>query len=227
MRRLLLATTLLAGLAAPAAAANLVVNGSFESGFSGWALNAGATGGYPARPIFYNSASSYPTGAFGESVPTNTAATNSPDAAGLRAAYFVDDRSVNETLSQSVFLMPGVYEIGFSAYLPRNGFNNIGEATFTGSIAGAALANFAASTLTAQTWRTYTGSATISTAGTYLVEFTFNTNRSPSKDVVIDQVYIIEGGPSASTGVPEPATLALFGAGLLGLGALRRQRRAA
>ena len=101
----------------------------------------------------------------------------------------------------------------------------MGDATFSGSIAGVALANFAASTLTARTWQTYSGSTTVATDGNYLVEFIFNTSRSPSKDVVIDQVYIIAGNPAVD--VPEPATLALFGAGLVGLGMVRRRRQAA
>jgi hypothetical protein len=223
-RSTLLATALLVS-AAPALAANIVSNGSFENGFAGWTLNAGATGGFPAVAITYNSATSYPTGAFGEAVPPNNAPTNSPDPAGTRAAYFVDDFSRNETLSQTVFLTAGLYQIGFSAYLPQNGFNNVGEATFSGSIAGVALANFAASTQTARTWQTYSGSTTIAADGNYLVEFIFNTNRGPSKDVVIDQVYIIPGNPPI--GVPEPATLALFGAGLVGLGMVRRRRQAA
>lgn len=220
IRHALLAATFLAA-ATPALAANIVVNGSFESGFAGWTLNGGAAN-FPAVPITYGSNAGYPAGAFGEAVAPNNAPTNSPDAAGTRAAYFVSDLAGSETLSQTVFLAAGTYQIGFSAYLPQNGFNNAGDATFSGRIAGVVLADFAASSLSARTWRTYAGSTTVAADGAYLVEFVFNTAFVPSKDVVIDQVYIIAGNPPIPA--PEPASMAVFGAGLLGLAAVRRRR---
>jgi hypothetical protein len=209
--------------AQPAAAANLVVNGSFESGLLGWAIGGVDLQGFPPVAITYNSATGYPTGAFGEAVPPNNAPTNSPDPVGSHAAYFVTDLANNQSLSQTVFLTPGTYQIGFSAYLPANGFANAGDATFSGEVAGVTLANFAASTGTPQTWETFMGSTTITTAGSYPVQFVFNTNLVPSKDVVIDQVYVIPGDPPLPT--PEPATAALFGTSLLGLTFLRRPRR--
>jgi hypothetical protein len=209
--------------AAPAGAVNIVVNGSFESGFTGWTLDA-APDAFDAVPILYNSATGYPTGAFGEAVPPNNAPTNSPDPVGTRAAYFVSDNADDETLSQLIFLAAGVYQIGFSAYLPQNGFNNVGDASFIGRIAGVTLASFDVSTQVPTTWQTYAGSTTISTAGDYLVEFIFDTNLVPSKDVVIDQVYVIAGNPPI--GVPEPGSLALLAAALLGAASIRRRSSA-
>lgn len=219
--KFLAAAVLLAGVgfASQASAANIVQNGSFETGdFTSWTLG-GTVASAPAVVISYNSNSSYPNGAFGEPVPPNNSATNSPDAAGTYAAYFVDDFAA-ETLTQTVHLTPGVYQIGFSAYLPQNGYNNAGDATFAGSIAGVTLANFDAASQTPVTWQSFAGSTTITTEGDYQVAFTFNTNFSPSKDVVIDQVYIIPGNP-----VPEPASFAILGAGLAGLGLTRLRRR--
>ena len=92
-----------------------------------------------------------------------------------------------------------------------------------GEVAGVTLANFAASTGTPQTWQTFAGSTTIVTAGNYLVDFVFNTNLFPSKDVVIDQVYIIAGNPPLP--VPEPATIAVIGIAMLGLGLVRRKSK--
>jgi PEP-CTERM motif len=219
--RFLAAAVLLAGagFVSQASAANIVQNGSFETGFTNWTLG-GTVDSYPAVVIPYNTGSGYPGGAFGEPIPPNNSATNSPDAAGSHAAYFVSDFAA-ETLTQTVHLAAGVYQIGFSAYLPQNGFNNVGDAMFTGSIAGVTLANFDAASLTPVTWKTYAGSTTITTAGDYLVTFTFNTNFAPSKDVVIDQVYIVPGNPA----IPEPASLAILGAGLAGLGLTRLRRR--
>jgi hypothetical protein len=211
-----------------AAATNLVSNGSFENGLAGWTIGGTDTDS-PVRPpaaIFYGAAQPYPTGAFGEAVPVNNALTNSPDAAGARAAYFVSDFTVNQSLSQQVFLTKGIYQIGFSAYAPRNGFNNIGEATFSGTIAGTVLANYAVSTGPATTWQTFSGAANILEDGLFSVSFVFNSNRFPSKDIVIDQVYIIAGNPPTPV-IPEPATWAMMIAGFGLVGAAMRRRQTA
>ncbi|WP_291299322.1 PEP-CTERM sorting domain-containing protein [Elioraea sp.] len=226
-----------ATVASAASAANLVTNGSFETptpgnGLAGWTYTGGenppsGTPLYPPVSIFYGAAQAYPQGAFGEAIPANNAPTNSPDAVGARAAYFVSDfaNNPNQTLTQSVFLNAGIYQIGFSAYAPANGFANAGDATFEGIVASLSLASYNVSAGLVQTWQTFAGAANIAVAGIYDVEFTFYTNAFPSKDIVIDQVYIIAGNPPI--GVPEPLSLALLGSGLLGLAAARRLRRRA
>ncbi len=216
-------------MAGPAAAAtNLVTNGSFElgqNGLDGWTIGGIDNDNHPPVAIFYGATQGYPTGAFGEAIPANDAPTNSPDAVGARAAYFVSDLAVNQSLSQSVFLTAGTYQIGFSAYAPANGYSNKGEAFFSGTIAGETLASYAVSSGPVTTWQTFAGSTTILTDGMYAIDFVFNTNLKPSKDVVIDQVYIIAGNPPIG-GVPEPTTWAMLiaGFGLVGMAARRRQK---
>ncbi len=224
IRTLLLAAGASLAFAAPShAVVNLVANGSFESGLASWTVGGTDTQGFPPVAIFYNSATGYPTGAYGEAVAPNNSPTNSPDGVGDRAAYFVSDRTVDQSLTQSVFLDVGTYQIGFSAYAPANGYRNVGEARFSGTVAGVTLANYTVSSGPVTSWQTFAGVANIATAGLYDVSFVFNTNRVPSKDVVIDQVYIIAGNPPVP-GVPEAATWAMLiaGFGMVGFAARRK-----
>jgi len=224
-----IATAALLGLAlSGTASANLIVNGSFEDGLNNWTYNngenpPGGTNLFPPVAITYGAAAPYPTGAFGEAVPQNDAPTLSPDAVGNHAAYFVSDFANNpyQSLSQSITIVnAGTYQIGFSAYAPLNGYNNAGDAEFSGVIAGITLANYSVKGGLAQTWETFSGSVNLA-PGSYDVEFIFFTDLFPSADIVIDQVYVILDPVQ----VPAPATLALLGLGLFGLGVAQRRGR--
>lgn len=202
---------LLSTAPAGAVVTNLVTNGSFENGLAGWTIGGNDGQNFPPVSIFYNSASAYPIGAFGESVPPDNSVSLSPDVVGQRAAYFVTDLGRAQSLSQTIFLTPGRYEFGFSAFAPQNGFNNIGDARFQATILGNTVANYLVSTGPVRTWQAFTGQTKIQSAGLYTVNFQFDTNRVPSKDIVIDRVYV--------AAVPEPASWAMLlgGFGLVGL----------
>lgn len=203
------------------AAVNLLTNGSFETGdFSGWTYAGVTPLGAPAVIIPYNSAAGYPNGAFGEPIPPDNSASPSPDPVGDNAAYFVAD-AATESLSQSVFLDVGVYTIGFSVYVPFNGFNNSGNATFTGTVAGVNLANFTVDGSTPGVWMQFAGLANIAVAGNYDTSFIYNSGPAPAGDFVVDRAYIVAGNA-----IPEPGTWALMILGFGGAGAsLRMSRR--
>lgn len=222
--RLLGAVACAAGLAVAgqaAAAVNLLANGSFETGdFTGWSYVGITPSGAPAVVIPYNSPAGYPGGAFGEPIPPDDSASASPDAVGDNAAYFVAD-GATETLSQSVFLDVGLYTIGFSVYVPFNGFNNSGNATFTGNVAGVNLANFTVDASTPGEWVHFAGVANILVAGNYDSSFIYNSGPAPAGDFVVDRAYIVAGNA-----IPEPGTWALMLLGFGGAGAaLRASRR--
>ena len=222
--RLLGAVACAAGLAVASqasAAVNLLANGSFETGdFTGWSYAGVTPSGAPAVVIPYNSPAGYPGGAFGEPIPPDDSASASPDAVGDFAAYFVAD-GANEVLSQTVFLDAGLYTIGFSVYVPFNGFNNSGDASFTGTVAGVNLANFNVDGSTPGEWVHFAGVANIAVAGNYVTSFTYNSGPAPAGDFVVDRAYIVAGNA-----IPEPGTWALMLLGFGGAGAaLRASRR--
>jgi hypothetical protein len=202
---------------------NLVSNGSFESGLTGWTVAGG--GAFPVSAVATNTAC-----CFGEFVPNDSIVGGSPDAAGNHGVYFVDDFA-HQILSQTVALGVGSYEVGFDAYSPRNGFDNQGDAAFKGNIAGVALANFTVHTSPVATWVHFSGIATVLSAGNYDVTFDFKpAANGAAADVVIDRAYIIasdigDGTPIGGDQVPEPATLTLLGLGCTGLVARFRKRR--
>jgi hypothetical protein len=224
--RLLCITACAAGLAfaGQASAANLLTNGSFETGdFSGWTYAGVTPSGFPAVILNYNSATPYPTGAFGEAIPPDDTGSPSPDPVGDRAAYFVAD-GATESLSQSVFLDIGQYTIGFSVYVPLNGFSNAGNATFTGSVAGVNLANFTVDGSVPQEWMHFAGVADIAVAGFYDTSFLYQSASGAAGDFVVDRAYIVAG--DVTGGVPEPGVWALMILGFGGAGvALRANRR--
>jgi hypothetical protein len=232
-------------MAGSAGAQNLIVNGSFEgpSGGrpTGWSLGGIASDGAEPVAIQYNQSSAYPFGAQGESVPTDTALSSSPDPAGQNAVYFVSDEAKNLSLFQIVHLDPGSYKIGFDSYDTFNGDEQPHDATLTANIAGVELANFDLASVTPGVWNSYSGVAKITTAGDYLVSFIFNTPDTPAdpdpanpggeynaKDVVIDRAYLISdaagGGVSIPTAVPEPASWVLMVSGFGLIGCLLRRR---
>jgi hypothetical protein len=73
-----------------------------------------------------------------------------------------------------VHLTPGSYEIGFDSYDTFNGSVQPHDASLTANIAGVELANFDLASVAPGVWSAYSGVAKISTAGDYLVSFTFS-----------------------------------------------------
>lgn len=223
----------LAVAASPAnAVTNLIKNGSFENGFTGFShVNAGSLAA-PSVVLEYGQANSYPVGAYGEAIPADNSISASPDAVGTHAAYFVDDQAMNEAVTQLTYLSVGNYEIGFSAYLPGNGFANQGEAAFSATIIGTPVTSFLVSTGTKQNWVNFNGVAQITLAGHYLTSFNFNTFGGTSKDVVIDRVYAVATDrpatvliPPTPAYVPEPATWGLMLTGFVLTGFAMRRRK--
>src|SRR6185312_11033412 len=91
---------------------NYVQNGSFEDDLNNWSISGG--GAYPVAVIVTDGSTG---SAFGEAVPADNAASPSPDLAANHGAYFVDDIA-HQTLTQTIHLLAGSYEIGFDAYAP-------------------------------------------------------------------------------------------------------------
>lgn len=211
MKKILMATAL--GLPLLASAQNLLTNGSFENGLTGWTVTESAGTSIPVGVLTYGT----PPGAFSELVPADNSSGNlSPDAVGTQAVYFVDDQAVQSLKQTITVAADGLFNVGISGYLPANGFANAGEAVLSLSI-GALSASVDIGRLAPATWLAYNALLPLA-AGSYDVIVSFTTTGGVSKDLVLDRAYV--------AAVPEPTTYALFAAGLALMGAYAQRRRA-
>ncbi len=243
---ILLAAAAAALLAATPALAvtNLIKNGSFENSTLGgsqfgappvlpdWTLT-NRPASYAGIVIGYNNTRSYAAGgAFNENVFADNSVSQSPDAVGSRAGYFVSDVATNETLSQLTYLSVGNYRVGFSSFLTQNGIRNRNNSRIAVTILSTLVTatNITAAS-TARTWTHQSAVANISKAGWYNTNLVFNSGGNPAKDIVIDRVYAIRTTdaatvfvPQTTLSVPEPTSWAMMlaGFGLIGLGMRRR-----
>jgi hypothetical protein len=188
------------------AGVNLVTNGAFATGLTGWDYTS--VGATSAAAVI--------------TITPDPLTSGSPDPSSGAGVYFTTDTGY-QTLSQTISLGVGTYSIGFDLYVPLTG--NPFDATFAASIAGTSLLSSASvaqigSTYGTNIWVTLASVADVAAAGMYDVDFTFTGSGVPAKDVVITRTFVVAGDVLA----PEPASFVLLAGSILGLGGVRRRR---
>ncbi len=193
------------GLASPAlAASNIVTNGGFDSGLSGWTVSPNTTEIYAADGNVYSSCCG--TGALASQTDAF-------------AAFGGGSVANVSTLSQALLTIPGQdYTLSFDLTALGGGSQNFSASLFDGST----LLGSLISTATAgQPFSTYSLNFFATSASTNLVfnVTPFGTGAGDSIDPILDNVSV--------SAAPEPATWAMMilGFGLIG-SALRRRRTA-
>ena len=223
---------LLGGTAARATTINYITNGSFESNttngnsysFANWTV-AGTDGSGPGYgpEVFVTDGTT--AGRYGDKVVSDNATSPYPnsDKAGNYAVYFVDD-AATETLTQTIYLTAGIYEVGFDAYALASGFGNPNNATLNATIAGVTITSASVGSMTKAAWTHYAANVTIYAAGYYSYTFQYKSGATTAKDVLVDDVYVISPSTLGGNGtyVPEPASLGVLAVGVGILAAARK-----
>jgi hypothetical protein len=199
--------------------ADIVTNGTFSGGLSGWATSgSGTTPGIGITVI--NLSSTVPATQFGDIIPNAPGGTTN-------AVYFVDDNTTNEVLSQNITLAANTtYDLTFDLWATTSGAGNAGNFLLkdaVGTIASSTFANAAqagSSTVPVGAWTLETLQFTTGAATNYALDFDWNAGGTPSKDVVLTNVAI-------NSPVPEPSSFILLGSGLLAAAGVVRRRIAA
>lgn len=182
---------------------NLVQNGSFES----YAVN---DGGYAT----FGSSNGWTTGQYGVEIRNNVAGTASD---GVKYAEL--DTTRNSYISQSIYLAAGqTYLLSFD-YSNRSGtsVSSNGLSWSLGS-AGGAVAALAYNDTGNNVWSTFSTIVTATTTGWTTLKFSA-LGTSDSYGSSLDNISL------ATAAVPEPASFALFLAGLGALGLASRRRK--
>ncbi len=186
--------------------ASSIANGSFSTGdLTGWTTN-GIHGTTPGEGITVITLGTSNDTGYGDDVPLDGSITN--------AAYFVDDNA-NETLSQMLSLSANTtYTVSFDLFGVASGDNNQYPDTLTASIDGASqsFTNFVT-----QSWTGESLTFTTGASGNYNLEFLYTSGPTPAKDLALTNIAI-------TSPVPEPASLALFGTGILGLAGVAKRK---
>lgn len=200
----------------PATAANLVDNGSFESGFAGWEYLSDDPDLSPAIVNYGTSG-----------IPADNSDSRSPDPVGQQAAWFSSAIGSLQFVGSFVNLTPGSYDYGFSLYLPDNNPDNGGEASLTFEFLLTPLLTLDLTSLPSGTWLHHAGSTQVTTTAAFDLALVFERDGLPSRDIVIDRVYMTRQGytPPPPSVIPEPAAWAMFIAGFGIVGSAMRRRR--
>jgi hypothetical protein len=205
--------------AAGTAKADIVTNGTFSSGLSGWSI-LGTGGTTPGIGI-----TAINLGGPGQSTPFGDVILDAPGGTST-AAYFVDDNA-NEALGQNITLAANTaYTLTFDLYATNSGAGNQFNFLLTDSVGAIASSSFGnasqpgSSTVPVGTWTLETLQFTTGAAINYGLLFDFTAGATPAKDVVLTNVAI-------NPAVPEPGSFVLLGSGLLAAAGVIRRRIAA
>jgi len=160
------------------ASVNLLANGSFETGdFNAWNYSLVGSTDVPAL-VYYN-----PTVTAGE--PTGGL---SPDLPGDYIGVYRGNPD-NELIQEHVYLLPGNYTLGFSAY-PYS-YQNPANEKFTAYVDNIAVASINSANVNAEQWYLISGNIAINTAGWHVVRFRYKVNGAVGRDLLVDRIYLV------------------------------------